>query len=126
MDIINAKIIKNSKVYDTHNMLLESNGSLAVLSAKSILSTEIMKILSPLAVTDWSPYKVCSNMMENIDLNQFIGITSSTLLEALLYNEFYKISLEINSYAKDDELDKVLDALRPTINSVLILLNKVK
>lgn len=126
---MNVKIIKESDVYDVHTSnktLLETRGQLAVVSARSILSTEIMKRLQPLVGTKWSPYKITNDIMDSIQLEEFIGIQDSELIENLLYNEFYKISLEITSYADVNELSEVINGLRPTINSIILLLGRVK
>lgn len=126
---MNVKIIKESDIYDVHTSnktLLESRGELAVISARSILSVEIMKNLKPLIGTKWSPYKITNDIMDSIKLEEFIGIEDSGLIENLIYNEFYKISLEITSYVDADELDRVVARLRPTINSVISLLCRAK
>ena len=128
---MNVRLVRNSEGFDNSTMnkvLMESKGPVAIISAKSILSTEIIKILQPLVGTKWSPNSICKDIMNNIQLELFIGVNDSSILESLLYNEFYKIALEVATFSGVDatgDVVRVIDKLKPIINSILLLLSNV-
>lgn len=126
-----VRLVRQYNPYDDINgseTLLNTTGKVALLAAKSILSTEIIKILQPLVGTKYSPNIICKDIMNAIELENFIGIKDTTVLESLLYNEFYKICMEIDTYNNINstkDIPKALDKLRPILNSIVILLNRV-
>lgn len=110
-----------------NDQLFSYSGQTALVVARSLLSTEIMKMLQPLSNSNkFSPYSVCSNIMSNISLESISGRNiDKTLVSSLIYNEFYKISIEIESQADTTTLDKVMKVLDPTIDIISTLLSRV-
>lgn len=127
---INPKVVRSNDIVNENllnDYLLETNGKIAILSAKSILSTEIMKLINPVEGANISPIVLCKDIMNAIELENFVGIQDTKILESLLYNEFYKIALEVSSLTNVDhrrDINTVISKLKPVLNIVVMLLNR--
>lgn len=125
-----TQLVKVNAEYEQFLNRMNKNISvdIAMTAAKSILSTELVKILSPVVYgSSMSPMKLSKDIIDNINLEYFINNNDNDILESLLYNEFYKILVELNNsnsivFNFNDKLNGLCNDIRGTIYYIISIL----
>lgn len=125
-----TQLVKVNAEYEQFLNRMNKNISvdIAMTAAKSILSTELVKILSPVVYgSSMSPIKLSKDIIDNINLEYFINNNDNDILESLLYNEFYKILVELNNsnsivFNFNDKLNSLCSEIKSTIYYILSIL----
>lgn len=130
-----TQLVKVNKEYkqflDTTN--LEVSGDISITVAKSVLSTELVRILTPIVYgTGMSPMSLVKDIIDNINLEYFKNNNNQEVLKSLLFNEFYKVLLELQSLSNNlnfdfnSKLDSMCNDISSTVYYTISILSNNK
>lgn len=117
---------------DKAKTLNVASKDMALTVARSILSAELSRVLAPIVYgSNMSPMQLSSNILNNINLELFSNGNNINILEALLYNEFYKILTELNNsngvvFNFENKLNQLCSDVQRTVYYVISILSNSK